>query len=129
MKKMCENVGMLVYIFGIIGSVCIAYKFGIVNVEYFYSGRVIEQRSWLLTVLYFLSGFIGTVIAGTLFYALADMLEKLNQIESALKSDPNINQTFTLKTGEWRCSNCGRINADYVNTCACGKDRYIKMTQ
>lgn len=126
MKKMCENVGMLVYVFGIIGSIYLAYKFGI-HVEYLYSGKFITQRNVFLTVFYFLSGFVGTVITGTVFYALADLLEKVNQIEGALKTDTNINQAFTLKTGEWRCSNCGRINADYVNTCACGRDHYIKM--
>lgn len=124
MKKMCENVGMLIYVVGIMGSVYIAYKFGM-DVEYLYSGKFIEQRSWLLTVVYFLFGCAGTVISGTLFYALADILEKLNQMESALNHDSDSHKELPLKNGEWKCSNCGRTNADYVNTCACGRDRSV----
>ena len=126
MKEMCRTMGTVVLVLGIIASIALAWKNGVTITDIYYSG-VVEERNFFLTVIWFLCGIVTTA---TILHALGEILEyqesmsrrvlsmedKVSVVERKEKEADSI--TYN---GSWKCSKCGRVNAKYTGTCACGQ--------
>ena len=61
---------------------------------------------------------------GKIFERLNEIEGKNNKIETQTKVVTSLlNNVESKDDGKWKCSYCGRKNASYVGTCACGKKR------
>lgn len=126
MKNLCEKLGVLVAVLGIIGSVILAVFAGRVPDAASYSFDITYERDWGLTIAYLISGLIGTGIMSVIFLALSEVLERLENLELRFSNMASSIRTIGKKKGEpgddeWKCPKCGRINANYTGTCACGE--------
>ena len=96
----------------------------------------------LVTASKFLAGIIGgefvaaiaALIAGLIavlfalpLYVLGNMVDEVKELRQAIYTLAAANKEAVnkhlLNSNGWKCS-CGRINADYISTCACGKNRH-----
>ena len=96
----------------------------------------------LVTASKFLAGIIGgefvaaiaALIAGLIavlfalpLYVLGNVVDELRVLQAKVFAPAPVNEELhnrnILASGGWKCS-CGRVNADYVSTCACGKNRH-----
>lgn len=131
MKKMCTDLGRFVLILGIIGSIILAWNNGI-TVDYDSYHRVVEERrSLLLVIMWFAFGMFLTVIQSVVLNALGEILEnqeyiirKISESSSKVESlDKNKEKDEIKYNNSWKCPECGRLNASYIGTCACGKTK------
>lgn len=83
MKNILKWIGIIVIVFGIIGSICLAYYFGIVVDFEFYS-RTYYKRDMALTLGYFLGGSASSVFVGCIFFGMSEVLESLENIQNSL---------------------------------------------
>lgn len=89
-----------------------------------------SERDWFMTIIYFVAGIVTTGIFSAIFFALAEILEKLESLEYNSKPMARLNTTgfendrkreeYMVNNGGWKCSRCGRINDMTVGSCACG---------
>ncbi len=132
MKEMCRTLGTIVLVLGIIGSIALAWNNGVTVTYNSYLGRTLEDRNLLLTIVWFVGGIITTGISATILHALGEILEVQesiawkvssmeNKVSSVNRKDRETDE-ITYK-GSWKCSKCGRVNAKYTGTCACGQDK------
>ncbi len=60
-------------------------------------------------------------------YVLGNMVDEVKELRQAIYTLAAANKEAVnkhlLNSNGWKCS-CGRVNADYVSTCACGKSKY-----
>ena len=96
----------------------------------------------LVTASKFLAGIIGgefvaaiaALIAGLIavlfalpLYVLGNMVDEVKELRQAIYTLAAANKEAVnkhlLNSNGWKCS-CGRVNADYISTCACGKNRH-----
>ena len=128
LKKVCNALGTIILIFGIVGSIALAWNNGVTVSYGTYS--IIEKRSILHTILWLVCGIIGTAIGTVILFALGEMLEnqemlfnKVSNMENSVNSTERKNRDLNdiEYNGSWKCSQCGRVNASYTGTCACGQ--------
>lgn len=134
MKKICNVLGVIVFILGSIGSVALGYHFGNV-VDFTYGGSTYYTRDMVLTMSISLSGFLGTLVIFAILMGIGSILNnqeiityRIAEIEkrnSLLDEKVTRSSTYnaTVKSGEWKCEKCGRINMNTIGTCACGQQR------
>lgn len=129
MKNVCRILGTIFLIFGIIGAIALAWNNGVTTSYSAYSG-IEQERNILLTLIWFVAGILCTAIGTVVLMALGEILEhqesiikkfsiiesKLNSVEQKDKEEDGI--TYN---GSWKCTKCGRVNASYTGTCACGQ--------
>ena len=96
----------------------------------------------LVTASKFLAGIIGgefvaaiaALIAGLIavlfalpLYVLGNVVDELRVLQEKVFAPAPTNEEAhnrqLIASGGWKCS-CGRVNADYISTCACGKNRH-----
>lgn len=116
MKNICKTIGIIILILGVIGSIALAAIFG---------KDTFGDRSWGVTIGYFVAGIVVTGIQSVIYLALSEIFEyleylvkKADDIEQSQKpkaESPSMNQG-------WECE-CGRRNPKYTTTCTCGKSK------
>jgi hypothetical protein len=81
-------------------------------------GDIVYIVSALLGCAYGIAAMVPTYFVGNLLDQVEDLrqLVRANAVSAAEKRN---HSAVMLATGGWKCS-CGRVNADYVSTCACG---------
>jgi len=88
---------------------------------------------------FFLVSLVASFINAAVYFAVAELDEKIRRIEEFNVKTAGLQgihikdtdmQSYVYNTmsdrkllekGGWKCQSCGRINASYVGTCACGK--------
>lgn len=82
--------------------------------------EALNGEFWFFIVLH-----ITIFVCGIYFFNNVNLSRQYNA-----KPHPLLNQdivgTRKHESGEWRCSECGKINAEYVHTCSCGNSNEIK---
>ena len=85
MGEKYRKIGNVIILLGFIGGCYLAYQFGnVINFEY--AGHVYYERNWFITILYFALGFISSVILGSIFTGIADIMDKLDEINNQQKN-------------------------------------------
>ncbi len=60
-------------------------------------------------------------------YVLGNVVDELRALQAKVFGpapvNPEAHNQRLIASGGWKCR-CGRVNADYVSTCACGKGRH-----
>ena len=82
---------------------------------------IAEDKGYTRTSYFWACFFLGT-LGCLMVAALPDlevraMVRKLKSANNTSFADTNI-----LQNGGWKCD-CGRINASYVSSCVCGKNK------
>ena len=89
MKEKCTILGTCCLVLGIIGSVGLAYRYG-VELDYQYSEYSFDaERDWLLTAVIFAGGVFGSYVIYMIFQALAAIFEGLQIIRSEMDLNKN----------------------------------------
>lgn len=131
MKDVCNILGTIVLVLGIIGSIALAWNNG-VTVTYDSYFRIEEKRSIFLTISWFVGGILSTAIGTVILVALGEILEHLkvlsrrvSEVESKLSSVERKDKESDdiAYKGSWKCPQCGRVNASYIGTCGCGQTK------
>ena len=131
MKKMCTTLAGIILVLGIICSIILAWNNGVV-VDYDLYHGIEEKRSFLFTVMWFVCGIFVTVVEAVILNAIGEILEnqeyimkKISDVESkvAFVERKEKDENDLKYNGSWKCSECGRVNASYIGTCACGKSK------
>lgn len=145
MKSICKSLGVLIIVFGVLGSIVMAMVSGITAVEYRYGVEL--ERSWLLTILYFLLGLFITFTFAVIFFSVSEILERLETMGAGNISDEIQSEESTIQNenGEstmqndllskltasqpientfWKCPRCGKSNPLNSETCSCGEPKY-----
>lgn len=121
MSKWFERFGVAAAIFGFISSIIMAYVYGVtVSV---YTTRSFTERNWLLTIITFLVFMFISVLVSSIFFGIAGVLNNQETILSMCRKN-NDAMAALLNPKEvtgWKCSKCGKVNADYIGTCGCGQ--------
>lgn len=90
-------------------------QFTVWNVEH-NSDQLIESTGvWFVLLIFTLID--KNVVAKSLG------VKKKEQVCSHTASATTTHLTKYVDNGEWKCPDCGRTNAEYIQTCACGKGR------
>ena len=88
-----------------------------------------EEKGWMSKKYFWLCFFFG-VIGYCLVAALPDR-RACNTREELAKTQPEEskkpNSPFVPGGDEWRCPECGRINKNYVSSCACGATKRFSV--
>lgn len=102
---------VLAVVFAILGIIG-----GIVNGNQALSGFsvVAMLTTWIETGLFVLI-FAGI---GTILEHLEELKKTNSQMSTTIKNDIEAKKEPTRN--EWKCPNCGKINANYVGSCGCG---------
>lgn len=70
---------------------------------------------------------------GEICYSAASLpfeVEKRRNLERSVLSGYEMSPfESNSPNGYWKCSNCGRMNNNYVGTCGCGTSKYIKQQE
>ena len=124
-KGLIKTLSYIQLLLGIIGSFVIAYSKGKVS-----GNSRHYERSVGITIGWFLVSMLSVLVLFSILYALYSIIEnqenilfKLNKLNSEKDSDKVKKWDAPekkLKDGEWRCSDCGKINSSYISTCGCG---------
>lgn len=118
MAKYCNSFGLFVLAIGIIEAVFI----------------------WINgSFILFLVALAAAAFNSFIYFAAAELHERLEAMEKKVNvQTPGIKikdmdmQSYIYNTmtdrklmdnGGWKCDGCGRINASYVGTCACGRSK------
>lgn len=118
MAKYCKALGIIILTIGILESVYI----------------------WINgSFILFLIALVLAVFNSFIYFAVDELHERLEAVERKVKGPAQginikdvdmqnyIYNTMTdrklMDNGGWRCDGCGRINASYVGTCACGRSK------
>ena len=60
-------------------------------------------------------------------YVLGNVVDEVSELREKVFTtatvNPEVHNRQLLASGGWKCS-CGRVNADYVSSCACGKSKH-----
>lgn len=131
MKDVCNILGTIVLVLGIIGSIALAWNNGVTVTYNSYYG-VEEKRSILFTIVWFVTGILSTAIGTVILVALGEILEyqesisrRISEVESKISSVERKDKESDdiAYNGSWKCSQCGRVNANYIGTCGCGQTK------
>ncbi|MBD5134589.1 MAG: hypothetical protein HDT39_01290 [Lachnospiraceae bacterium] len=106
MAKHCNLIGLFVLAIGIIEAVFI----------------------WIYgSFILFLIALAVAAFNSFIYFAAAELHERLETLENKVNVQKLEINTMTghklMDNGGWRCAGCGRTNASYVGTCACGRGK------
>ncbi|MDE6251644.1 MAG: hypothetical protein K2M78_03265 [Lachnospiraceae bacterium] len=118
MAKYCNSFGLVILAIGVIEAVFI----------------------WINgSFILFLVALVTAAFNSFIYFAAAELHERLKVLEKNVNvQTPGINikdvdmQSYIYNTmtdrklmdnGGWKCAGCGRTNASYVGTCACGRGK------
>ena len=77
-------------------------------------------------VLTLILGAVAVLFAMPL-YVLGNLVDEVRMLREKVMTPAPVNQEVhnrqLMASGGWKCS-CGRTNADYISTCACGKGKH-----
>jgi hypothetical protein len=80
------------------------------------TGQVVESTGiWILLL-------IITLIDMKVIAKLVGV-KREEAMQTQMNATTETHLTKYLSNGEWKCPDCGRTNAEYIQTCACGKGR------
>jgi hypothetical protein len=84
-------------------------------------GDIVYIVSALLGCAYGIAAMVPTYFVGNLLDQVEELrqLVRANAVSAAEKRNHSV---VMLANGGWKCT-CGRVNADYVSTCVCGKNK------
>ena len=130
MKQFLHVLAVIELVLGIIGCFVVAYQRGN-TIDFVYSGKTYFERDWSMTIGIFIGGLISILIVFGILEGMVAILENQediytqlrtnnNSVSSYMENNPLFNQP---KKDEWKCPNCGKINASYVGTCSCGTEK------
>jgi hypothetical protein len=128
MKDLCKIMGNVVMVLGTIGSFAIAYQNGLVIRTSMYSIR--PERSWVMTIAWFLGAMLSVMILCTILYSIADVLDNQERLFTRLVENDNKIETKLFSNGDevkkdhWKCPKCGAMNPNYTGTCSCGYSKH-----
>ena len=112
--------GALLRILAVIEFIAI----GLVTASKFVAGVLHGDPFAVIVAL--IVGAIAIIFALPL-YVLGNVVDEVRQLREKVFAPAVVNQEAQtrklLASGGWECS-CGRVNADYVSTCACGKSKH-----
>ncbi len=74
MRKIAHTLGIVFMVLGIIGSIALARANG-VTIDYESYRGIAEERSILLTIVWFAVGIFGTAVGTVVLFALSEILE------------------------------------------------------
>lgn len=80
MSEKCRWLGYITIVLGVMGSIFLAYQFGNV-VDFEYASHVYYARNWGLTCLYFCTGCFSSVLLGTIFIGMAEIMDSISDIK------------------------------------------------
>lgn len=136
MKTLLKVLAYINLILGLIGSFILANRFGkSLSYSYYYSSKVIYERSWPLTLEIFGAGLLSSLVLFSILYALSEILDtqerlysiayKMSASSNSMSSSVEPTSTHSVasvsSTSEWVCPKCGKHNSSYVGTCGCGE--------
>lgn len=81
--------------------------------------QIIENRGY--NENWFLWGFFFSLPAALVALSKPQKSHAEEALMSQISSEKQ--EKDILKNGGWKCNYCGRANASYVGTCACGKTK------
>lgn len=131
-KIFCRATAYVVLFFGLLGSFFVAKAYGIDMWSYR------PERDWALTMGIFGGGMATICIVSSVLLGIARLIENQESINLTLKNiseeikekrperdGPHIftQSQRSISANQWKCSKCGRVNEDYVGTCACGNTK------
>jgi len=121
MKGMLKALAYVELILGVIGSFFTAKAFGMSFVKMSY------ERNWPMTIGIFVGSLFCFVILFVIMVAIEEILHNQDTIykkitEGNADTKAFINSDPTSFDG-WKCSKCGKNNANYVGTCSCGNTK------
>lgn len=120
MKGILKVLAVIELVCGLIGSFIIAKASGAGNF------RLSIKRSWGVTISTFISCLFVVVLTFVVLYAIVEILDNQEELLKRSASSAPVNSAHPLHiasqtdVSEWKCSKCGKMNADYVGTCGCG---------
>lgn len=136
-SKVFMIIGAVVAVLGAIGSIAMGFIFKTSRIEQgLYSTYTVSSdfNFWAM-----IAGLISIAILCIFIFGIAIALEYLEDIKAQLSAiDTNkanaplfknisqsaaqtpIKKVAQPESDEWKCPVCGRINKNYVGTCACG---------
>lgn len=86
-----------------------------------------------IKVLYIIVSFCQTVLpiatVSILFIIVITLITKVENCENKISEEILLRQleekknASKLEAGDWKCSNCGKINKEYVGICGCGAEK------
>lgn len=127
-KNNCYLLGKIVIALGIIASIMIAIDEGVVTTTTRYGNA--EERSLILTIMFLLYGLLFTAIGSMPFFVAGKVIELLESIQENTRINSTIQSnilasenTNTVPSDSWKCSQCGRVNKNYIGECACGQSK------
>lgn len=106
MAKHCNLIGLFVLAIGIIEAVFI----------------------WINgSFILFLVALAAAAFNSFIYFAAAELHERLETLENKVNVQKLEINTMAdhklMDNGGWKCAGCGRTNASYVGTCACGRGK------
>jgi hypothetical protein len=97
---------------------------GLVTASKFLAG--VLGGEFFAAIVALIVGLIAVLFALPL-YVLGNVVDELRVLQAKVFAPAPMNEEAhnrkLIASGGWKCS-CGRVNADYVSTCACGKNRH-----
>lgn len=115
----CILLGTIISILGIIVSFFVAVHFGVYELT--------GERDWGLTFFIMFCGVIISAVLSSVFFLASDVFSHMYKMEKQIYEMNNtiseLQDAVLHDKRSWKCSKCGRENASYVGTCACGASK------
>lgn len=122
MKRICMYLGFATIILGVIGSFALANLLG-VEVSYY---DLDVERSWSLTIAYFLAGLFVTAVWAAILLGISEILSNFESLEVSAEPETVSHLSALVEernSSYWKCPQCGKNNASYTGTCGCGCEK------
>lgn len=124
-KEFIKTLALIELVLGIIGSFFLSYSRGIIEPTSRFRDY---ERSWGITIGTFLTSILSVLVLYAILYALYKIIDNQESIlyklsDRNLTISSNENQNKDIKEDQWRCSDCGKINYNYVGICGCGRSK------
>lgn len=106
MKQICKYLGYATLILGILGSLVLAFREGMLN---------------------FIFGVFTTAVPASILLGISKILEELENLKGN-SGTPEQDTDLTRLEEErertyWKCPQCGKSNPPYAGTCGCGCEK------